>query len=161
MWAFTITSKQTFVLWGKQEFLLKELRRLFGASVSVVSHSWKITGSWLFELWVWGSKFTSYTHSYFWRGDESIHRRGERPECRRASFLFYIWPSKLSCSPKTIHQMIEFPTNRGNVALLGDFWWHCWMWKPTVMQSRGNLWGKLLIQVSSETFKEKKMNLML
>lgn len=45
--------------------------------------------------------------------------------------------------PKTIHR-------------LGDFWWHCCMWKPTVMQSRGNLRGKLLIQVSSETLKTRK-----
>lgn len=110
-------------------------------------------------VWTLGLEVKVYklhTHSYFWRGDESIHRRGERPKCRRASFLFYPWPSNLCFGPETIHQMIEFPTNRGNAALLGDFWWHCWTWKPTVMQSRGNLWGKLLIQVSSETFKEKK-----
>lgn len=63
MWALTNTSKYNFVSWGKQEFLLKELRHLFGASVLAASHSLKITGSWLHELWVWGSKFTSYTHT--------------------------------------------------------------------------------------------------
>lgn len=63
----TVPPKQSFVLRAKQEFLLKELKHLLGASVSAVIHSWNITESWLFELWVWGSKFTSYTQSYFWR----------------------------------------------------------------------------------------------
>lgn len=108
------------------KILLKEHRCLFGASVLALSHSLKITGSQLPELWVLGSKFTSYSHSYFWRGAESIDRRGERPNCGHASFLSYFWLSKLSFASKALYQMIEFPTNRGNAAPLVDFWWHCY-----------------------------------
>lgn len=108
MRAITIPSQQTFVLWGKQEFLLKELRRLFGASVFAETH--RLLGHDCLNSGFGGQSLQA-THCYFWGGDQRIHRRGERPERRRDSFLFYYWPLRTQFWPKD-HSSNDWVSNK-------------------------------------------------
>lgn len=130
----TVPPKQSFVLRAQKSSNIcwVPLSQLWFTPGTLLSHDCLNSG---FE----GQSLRATHKAISGERDASMRRWREGATCGRASFLFRSWPTKLCSGPKAYSSNdLNFQQTE---EMLGDFWWHCWMWKPTVMQSRGNLQG--------------------